>query len=154
MRMAGLALAWLVLPVISVGCGNIDVLTASYATLDEARRAGAIERGWIPTWLPPGAHDLREAHDDDSNRRWGLFNFDATDEPALREAVGAPISLEGRSCEAPRRIEWWPVMLRGRLRAGPIEATGLVAYAAREPEGLIVAVNWKQRRSYYWTDSR
>lgn len=134
------------------GCRNLDVVTASYATLAEARQAGAVERGWIPSFVPPGAHELREAHDPDTNRQWGLFNFAASDDAVFRAAVRPEeTSVEGHTCDVPRRIEWWPVMLRARLRDDQIRATGLVTYLAREPQGLVVAVNWKQRRAYYWT---
>ena len=131
-------------------CRDVDVVTESYATLDEAIADGAIERGWIPRVLPPGARDIREAHDLDSNRRWGLFNFTPADAAALRDTIGPEISLAGHSCNPPRRIEWWPLALRQRLNADQIAATGLRAYAVREGE-LIVAVNWNQGRAYYWT---
>ena len=65
-------------------CRDLDVVTASYATLAEARKAGAIERGWVPAGLPEGAYELREAHDLDSSRRWGLFSFRAADGVALK----------------------------------------------------------------------
>ncbi len=136
-----------------VACGNADLVTGTYATLAEARQAGAIERGWIPALVPAGAHDLREAHDLDSNRRWGLFGFAETDEPALRAAIRPEvISLDGHTCDIARRIEWWPVMLRGRLRDDQIREAALSTYYAREPQDVVVAVNWKQRRAYYWTD--
>lgn len=140
--------------VLSPACRNADVVTGTYATVAEAREAGAIDRGWIPALVPAGAHDLREAHDLDTNRRWGLFNFTDADEGALRAALKPePISLEGHTCDVARRIEWWPVMLRGRLQDEQIRATGLSTYFAREPQDLVVAINWKQRRAYYWTNS-
>jgi hypothetical protein len=136
-------------------CGNADVITNTYATAAEARQAGAIDRGWMPPFIPPGAHDLREAHDVDTNRRWGLFNFVESDDAIVRAAVNSEeVSLDGHTCDAPRRIEWWPVMLRGRLHPEDIRTTGLSTYAARDVPGMIVAVNWKQRRAYYWMDSR
>ena len=32
-----------------------ETLEANYATLAEARAAGAVARGWVPDWLPPSA---------------------------------------------------------------------------------------------------
>jgi hypothetical protein len=134
----------------SSGCRDVDVVTESYATLAEATAARAIERGWIPRGLPPGALEIREAHDLDSNRRWGVFSFPQNEADALRGTLGAELSLAGHTCNPPRRIEWWPVLLRERLDAERITATGLRAYQAREG-GLIFAVNWNQGRAYYWT---
>ena len=77
----------LIISVQAVGCRNVDVVTGSYATLDEACHEGALERGWIPEGLPPGTHDIREAHDLDSNRRWGLFSFRPEERGALKRLL-------------------------------------------------------------------
>ena len=53
-------------------CTN-DVLDASYATQAEAVSAGAVQRGWIPAWVPPEARDLREVHSVDTNESVLLF---------------------------------------------------------------------------------
>jgi hypothetical protein len=140
----------LVLVLASLACRDLEVVTESYATLQEAVSAGAVERGWLPRGLPAGSHGIREAHDLDSNRRWGLFNFPQTDAEALRSILGAEISLAGHTCNPPRRIEWWPLLLREELNQDAIAATGLQAYSAREGE-LVFGVNWKQGRAYYWT---
>lgn len=124
--------------------------TATYATLAEARAAGAIDNGRVPSILPGGAYELRAAFAISGHERWGLFNFREGDAEALR-AVLQPgqISLAGTEMEIPGRIEWWPVILRGRLDAERIKTTGLEAYPSFNG-GLVVAVNWKQGRAYYW----
>ncbi len=143
-------LALLVLAAAVAGCRDVDVVTETYATLQEAVAAGAVDRGWMPRGLPPGTKEIREAHDLDSNRRWGLFNFPQGEADALRTLLGSGISLSGQTCNPPRRIEWWPQLLRRELDHDRIMATGLEAYAAREGN-LIFAVNWNQGRAYYWT---
>ena len=134
------------------GCRNLDVLTETYATLAEAQAAGAVDRGWLPRGLPPGTRELRLAHDVDSTRRWGLFNFPPEEGDALRALAGPEISLDGLACNPPGRIEWWPVLLRQQLNGERIKATGLRGYAAKEGD-LVLAVNWAQGRAYYWTGS-
>jgi hypothetical protein len=135
----------------AIGCRNVDVVTASYATLDEARREGAVERGWIPEGLPAGTHEIREAHDLDSNRRWGLFSFRPEDSATLKQLLEADEKpLSGVRADAPPRIEWWPVLLRGALDAESIAATGLRAYGSVDGR-LIFLVNWQQCRAYYWS---
>jgi hypothetical protein len=147
--------AWLAILIaatgVSAGCGDLDVVTAAYATRAEAEQAGAVERGWVPAAVPAGAHDLREAHDLDTNRTWGLFSFAPTDAEALRAQLQPDaIAVSGLECDIPGRIEWWPVLLRGTLDADRIKAAGLQAYRARQ-QNLIVIVNWKQGRAYYWS---
>ena len=131
-------------------CGNLNVVTETYATLAEAEAHGAVSRGWLPRGLPAGSRELRVAHDADSSRRWGLFNFPPSEAEALRAILGPEISLDGMRCSPPRRIEWWPVLLRDQLDGERIKATGLRAYGAKEGD-LILAVNWAQGRAYYWS---
>ena len=60
--------------VIVSSCTN-DVLDASYATHAEAVAAGAIKRGWIPSWVPPEATELREVHKADTSESALLFSL-------------------------------------------------------------------------------
>lgn len=140
----------LVLLVLSA-CRDAGVATDAFATFAEAEQAGAISRGVIPAILPKSAHDIREAHDLERNRRWGLFGFPTSDADALRAMLQPQeLSLSGVSCDMPGRVEWWPVMLRGELNPEMVKTAGLQAYQARQG-GLIVLVNWNQGRAYYWT---
>jgi hypothetical protein len=147
---ARIAAAIVALVVMGSGCRDIDVLTETYATLAEAQAAGAVDRGWLPRGLPPGTRELRLAHDLDSPRRWGLFNFPPGESEALKGLLASEIPFDGLTCNPPRRIEWWPVLLREELDAERIKATGLQAYSGKDSD-LIVAVNWAQGRAYYWT---
>ena len=148
-RLAAVAAAAVLMLGIS-GCDDMDIVTETYATLAEARSAGAVERGWLPGGLPAGTRDLRVAHDLDSNRRWGLFNFPQAEGDALRALIASEISFNGLTCTPPRRIEWWPVLLRQQLDEERIKATGLRGYSAKGSD-LILAVNWEQGRAYYWS---
>ena len=142
----GLAVAITVI----VACSGVRSRTNSFATLSEARQAGAIERGWVPDGLPPGTHDLREAHLPDSTKRWGLFEYPQAEQETLRALLAADeLSLDGQHCDIPSRIEWWPIALRGDLDGARIAATGLQAYRSKAGD-MIFAVNWRQGRAYYW----
>ena len=61
---------------IASSCTN-DVLDASYATRAEAIDAGAIKRGWIPTWIPAEATEFREVHKVDTSESALSFNLPA-----------------------------------------------------------------------------
>jgi hypothetical protein len=132
-----------------VGCGYSDTVTNAYATKGEAERAGAVERGWVPRGLPASTRELREAHSIDTGQVWGLFSFAPEDGDALRALIDAEISASGLRPEIPARIEWWPVLLRSTLDAERIKSAGLQAYRGKDA-ALVVIVNWKQGRAYYW----
>jgi hypothetical protein len=150
MRCAARRLLILMLFAALAHCAKSEVVTASYASRAEARSSGAIDRGWVPTWVPESAEDIREAHGTDSRRRWGLFNFAPVDGDAIRAALDpAPVSLAGLDSGMPSRVEWWPVILRGTLDAEKIKSAALEAYRTKTGN-LVVVVNWKQGRAYYW----
>jgi len=45
----------------------------AYPTWAEAQRAGAVERGWVPAFVPRSAREIRDSHDLDSNRQTLFF---------------------------------------------------------------------------------
>jgi hypothetical protein len=143
--------AFVLVVLAAAACRDLDVSTASYGTLSEARQAGEIQRGWIPEGLPPGTFELRAAHDVDTNARWGLFSFPPAESSHLK-ALLDPVEfpLQGQLCNPPRRIEWWPILLRESLDAERIAATGLKAYRSTD-RALVFVVNWNQGRAYYWS---
>jgi hypothetical protein len=148
--MAVLACAAIGIAVTVSACAGINSQTYSFATLDEARRAGAISHGWIPEGLPPGSHDIRVAQVPDTSQHWGIINFPAAEEGVLRALLQpAEVSLTGEHCDMPGRIEWWPVVLRGELNGERLAATGIRGYRAKAGQ-LLFAVNWSQGRAYYW----
>lgn len=142
-----LALALLALP----GCAGINSQTQSYATLAEARQAGAIEKGWVPDGLPSGTYELRVGYDPGTDHRWGIINFPPGQSDTLRGLLQPEeLPLAGQRSEVPGRIEWWPIQLRGTIDGEQLAATGVRGYRARQG-GLIFAINWNQGRSYYWS---
>jgi hypothetical protein len=138
----------------AAACRDLDVVTGSYATIAEATAEGAVARGWVPGGLPPGTREIREAHDLDSSRRWGLFNFPPAEGDHLRALLAGELPLQGVRVDPPRRIEWWPVLLRGQLNHEQVLATGARAYRAPGTTSgdLVFLVNWNQGRAYYWTN--
>lgn len=131
------------------GCAGIKSQTNSYATLAEARQAGAVTNGWIPEGLPAGSHDIREGHVPGTSQHWGLFEYPQGEEGMLRALVEGQEATGGDvHCEVPARIEWWPSMLRGSLDVARLATTGTRLYHAKSG-GLLFAVNWSQGRAYY-----
>jgi hypothetical protein len=80
------------------GCG--DVVTTRFATLADAKSQGAIERGWLPPWLPASARAIVERNNLDLNTGTGSFDYDLPERPAYFESLlraGAVSRSEGDS---------------------------------------------------------
>ena len=86
----------------------------------------------------------------DTPQRWGIFNFPPGEADALKRLLQAePVTLTGVYAGTPARIEWWPVVLRGRIDGDMLARAGVTAYRAKEGD-LVFVVNWKQGGGYYW----
>ena len=130
------------------GCAGVTSESNVYATLDEARAAHAIERGWVPDGLPVGTSDLREAHAGSSN--WGLFSFPEAGANAVRALTGRELQADVPGCNPPGRLEWWPRILRTPFDLTKVHDTGLRIYAGRD--NRTYAINWNQGKAYYWKE--
>ena len=76
---------------VTCSCTN-DVLDSSYTNHAQAVADGAIERGWIPDWVPQQSMQLHEVHDVDTNQSALVFslpnNFSWTPPEICRRADG------------------------------------------------------------------
>lgn len=63
------------------GCN--EQVDESYSTYSEAQRAGAVERGWIPSFVPSSARDLEDSHDLDTSRQTLRFTIPPAAVPAM-----------------------------------------------------------------------
>jgi hypothetical protein len=138
--------AVLIVTVVAAACSGLSVKSGVYASVDEARTAGAIEHGWVPDGLPPGTSDLREGHLTDGGL-WGAFSFATAQSAPLRARLGPEIVAGTLTCDAPGRLEWWPRILHSPIDVDHVRVTGFHVY---KTAGLIYAVNWGQGRAYYW----
>jgi hypothetical protein len=139
-------LAVLSVTLLVAGCSGLSVKSGVYASVDEARAAGAIEHGWVPDGLPPGTSDLREGHLADGGL-WGAFSFVTARSAALQARLTPEIVSGTLACHAPGRLEWWPRILHSPIDVGHLRAIGFHVY---KTAGLIYAVNWGEGRAYYW----
>lgn len=49
--------------------------SSHYKTLEEAKKSGAIDKGWLPDFLPPSATDIQEIHHIELDRIRVEFSF-------------------------------------------------------------------------------
>jgi hypothetical protein len=143
-----LAIAAAVLAAIAA-CSGVRSESDTFATVQEARAAGAIDRGWVPEGLPESATDLRDGHEP-SGTHWGRFSFPPDQAEALRAIVGAELTSSVPPCDPPGRFEWWPRMLRTPINLETAHLTGLRFYTSRDGRRTF-AINWNQGQGYYWS---
>ena len=163
MRLAlRLAITWIVILAITatavIWLLSREVRVEAYPTLAAARAAGAIERGWIPTWLPGSARNLREAHDLDTNARW--LHLEANPEdwfgvleaqwrerllPIAQDSVAAYVTAPPRALAA-----LWPQQLTEAPVHRPREWRFVELYRLDE-ERYCLAIDWRTGRGWGWS---
>ena len=92
--------------------------TSFYADLEEAREEGGVQKGWVPSFLPPSSTRIHERHDLDTNEVWGAFEFKPDEAEILRERLTplARSDLAGLTVRSPGGgVDWWPKELTGAL---------------------------------------
>jgi hypothetical protein len=68
---------------LAAACAYVNTREAGFATLEEARQAGAIAAGNVPDHLPASARDIRERHRMDGSEVWGRFEFGEPDRASI-----------------------------------------------------------------------
>jgi len=129
------------------GCGDLRVKMGVFNSAEEARRGGAVTAGWVPDGIPAAATDLRAGYMPDG-RHWGVFAFRAEDEAAVRGLIRDEVTSGTLECRPPGRLEFWPRVLFTPVDVERVRATGFRLY--RGADTRIYAINWGQRRAYYW----
>lgn len=67
------SVATTLLALLLLGCS--EQIDETYLTYADAQRAGAIERGWVPSFVPSSARDLKDTHDLDTSRQTLRFTI-------------------------------------------------------------------------------
>lgn len=123
-----------------------DVQEAKYSSQIEAAKAGAMDQGWIPRWLPEEASNIREVHNLDSNESLMSFTLPAQHQWAPPAACQP---AEAAQLPAPAFERNW----------APKKLDGYTTYACAEPDsgsGVRHALAIAPDRSnvLYWGSSR
>jgi hypothetical protein len=137
----------MVLLLLMVACS--DYKDSSYASMAEARRAGMVDRGWLPDILPDGATRVRERHNVDTNETWCAFDLAASEAARLQAAMSplTPSELSARSLRAPG-VGWWPKVLEGKLDSRAIDNAGMKLYTSGP---LLFAFDAGERRAFMYS---
>ncbi len=128
-----------------------------YPFLADAKRDGAIDRGWIPDFLPESSRAIHELHDISPSMTWCAFEFLPTDSQALRKnlrSVGV-LAPSLRRVPSPG-TSWWPAVLVGNLDVEKIHGVGFELFIVVAPETpstnelLLFAIDWSKGRGFFY----
>jgi hypothetical protein len=136
-------------------CG--DRQESSYATLADAAKAGDINRGWIPDYLPTSSHAIHIVYDPSSPRTWCAFEFSPADSQSLKKNLTSVDVLPQRlkHVDGPS-ASFWPDFLKGDLDVARFQGTGFGAYVAEEPDVqsntdlVLFAIDWTKGRAFFY----
>jgi hypothetical protein len=149
------ALVWVFLACV-LACHD-DRRESFYPSLADAKRDGAIDRGWIPDFLPESSRAIHELHDISPSTTWCAFEFLPADSQALRKSLksaGAP-APSVRLVPNPGK-SWWPAVLAGNLDIEKIHGAGFELSTVVTPETpstnevLLFAIDWSKKRGFLY----
>jgi len=128
-----------------------------YPTLADAKKDGAIERGWIPDFLLQSSHDIHELHGSSSPTTWCAFDFSPSESQGLRSSLksvgGLPLPV--RRVQNPT-ASWWPTVLQGELHVEQIHQAGFELYFVTESDTsvttviLLFSIDWANGRGFFY----
>ena len=133
-----------------------------FASLADADKAGAINRGWIPDDLLPGSsHAIHEVHELSPSTQWCAFEFLPPDSQIFRKnlKIVDALSLSVKRVPNPR-VPWWPDVLKGNLDVDKIHKAGFELYEVERPatsvttEILLFAVDWTKGRGFFYSHTK
>jgi hypothetical protein len=131
---------------------GVDVVS-----LADAQKDGAIDRGWIPDFLPESSRAIHEVHDISPLTTWCTFEFLPSDSQGLRKSlkgVNAPTPSVSRVPNPGK--SWWPAVLQGNLDIQKIHGMGFELYVIVAPdtpsstEVLLFAIDWAKGHGFFY----
>ena len=127
-----------------VSCDWLETSETYYKDYESAAKAGAISRGWIPTFVPSSAIEIRLKYDVENNRTWLYFRAKIGRDPSVLESCNvAAQSKVTYPSTGPRG--WWPAVLIADSRERKTEYEYYIC-----KDGEVMAVNHAQGEAFLW----
>lgn len=127
-----------------LGCSSRDVVEQRFENMNEASRAGAIERGWLPRFTPQSSFDIQLRYDLDTNEVWISFGWDGTDGELDKQCKPFSLTLEDLPKRSPT---WWPHELSPSTST---ESLAALKNLLRCSDGGVMVLQPEHKRGYYW----
>jgi len=139
------------------GCHG-DRFESFYPSLADAVKDRAIERLWIPVFLPGSSRNIHVMGDLSPSREWCVFEFLPPDSEQLRKSLKPIDVLPPSLRHVPRPGKsWWPAYLEGDLDPKTIRDAGLQLYVVEEPATAsttsleLFAIDWTKGRGFLYS---
>lgn len=138
-------------------CGELQ--DSFYKTLDDAKRSGAVERGWLPPVLPDSSCDIYERHDLDTNAVWIRFKINKNDMDKLLSQMEEVPPAEMDVVQFPEpRIKWWSKEIsknsvgKGQNGLRLFKYKRIISYSdnKQKVETAFIIIDAKSEIIYYW----
>ena len=125
---------------------------AAYPTQPDAARAGAVERGAVPGFVPAGATDIHLRHNPETGRRFVRFDYDPAWVPAMTAGMRPVPEAEKERLQVPGAgwASWFPVSTR-TFSGRQGEYLAVYEIPAGPDRGWL-ALDARTRHAYYWSD--
>jgi hypothetical protein len=156
-------LIWTAVAVIIVAVGGVillellvyrhETIARAYESYGEAVEAGEVQRGWLPSLVPPSARNIEILSNIDTNAAWLRFNADLNDLRALAAAM-SPVQRADAidvATKPPGRIGLWPSELKGRGGGVAHETLDYFVVAGHGSQNWCAGFNWTAASAYAWT---
>lgn len=129
-----------------------DTAAEHYKTYDEAIKAGAATRGWLPSFVPRTAHEIDLIHDLDTNQQWFHFRagLDSLQSISQNMKVISLSEVKKHGIVKPRGIKEWPTELDEIMFATP-RASFRFFSACDSANCLCIAIDSSNGDVFGWT---
>lgn len=122
-----------------VVAGKMQYMEREFATINEARAAGELEKGWLPSFLPEDAVAIKVINNTDNKSALVSFGYAKDiDMSACRE-----LPLSEAALPAERVVLWWP----DELTQKGMKEAGYSLYGCDDGQA---AVNAAKKEAYFW----
>jgi hypothetical protein len=127
--------------------------TEYYPKYEDAKKDGAVKRGWIPEIVPTTATEIHEQHDLDTNDVWIRFTVPSSDRDRLTTGLKRLSDDEVLKVRVrnPSKADWW---FEGLIQQSPANDNALNAeiYVVKchEDKSGYIAFDRTSQKVYYW----
>ena len=131
---------------------ELDILTANYATYQDAEAADYFRHGWLPAIIPRSSRKIVEIYNIDTNEVCATFEIDPSESGVFASTLDRERFKTYPHPALPR-----PNFLRGRCPFGNREIAGATAFVRRSASGAntseFFAVRKDEAAVYYWASN-
>ena len=133
--------------ILAAACEPMETGRSEYPSAQAAISAGAIERGWVPEFLPSSAREISEKHNLDTNEVWLRFSVDPNERSSIDMSCR---KISGSDAVLPRKGagEWWPEALTEQKGRASLQAGAYTLY--RCENGGSMAMESDGHMVFYW----